>query len=94
MIEIEAGKVRRDGQIIGYVEGEYVRDHNYEKIGYVSGDYIHDMTGRKLSYIEGEYLYSYDSRSARTELDKINEAIKGDAVPEIMRCAVYQLIGA
>ncbi len=94
MIEIEGGKVRRDGQVIGYVEEEYVRDHNYEKIGYVSDGYVKDMEGKKLSYIEGEYLYSYDSRSAHTELDKINEAVKGDAVPEIMRCAVYQLIGA
>ncbi len=94
MVEIHGDKVKRDGQVVGYVEGVYVRDHNYKKIGFVDAAYIRDMLGKKLAYIEGEYLYSYDNRKTRTDLDAINKAVTGDALPELMRCAVYQLIGA
>ncbi len=93
MVEIQKDKVLRDGQTVGYVEGDYIYDHNYTKVGYVDGDYVKDMTGAKLAEISGEYLESY-SDNAKTELDQINESVKGDAVPEIVRCAVYQLIGA
>ena len=95
MLQISGDKVRRDGAIVGYIEGMYIKGHDYKPLGYFKDDqHIYDVTGKPVAYIDGEYLYAYTSRSSRTELDKINKAIKGDVLSEIARCAVYQLIGA
>jgi hypothetical protein len=94
MLEIYGEKIKRDGQEVGYIEGNYIYDHSYNKVGYVDGNYLHDMNGNKVAYIEGEYLYSYASRDNKTELDTVNATIKGGELSELMRCAVYQFIGA
>lgn len=94
MLEISGDKVMRDGQTVGYVIGTYIKDHAYKDLGYYEGNHVHDKGGKKVAYIEGEYLYPQESRSSYTELDKVNKAIEGGALPEIAKCAVYLLIGA
>lgn len=94
MLKIDGERITQAGALVGYIEGMYIKDEEGKKLGYFEGNYVFDENGKKLSYIEGDRLYSYESRSSYVELTKVNEKMEASVLPEIARCAVYQLIGA
>lgn len=93
MINIIGNEIRRDNEIIGYIDGNYIRNHKNERVGYFEENYVRDANTNKLGYIDGEYFYSQTSRSSFVELDKINAGISGGVIPEIGKCAIYELLG-
>ncbi len=94
MLKITGNDIWRSGQRVGWVEGNYIRDHNGKKLGYFEENFVRGMDGHKLAYVEGDYLYSESSSGAKVSLDKINESIEGSMLPEVGKCAVYMFIGA
>lgn len=85
--------MHRDGAIVGYVEGIYVKGPDYKNIGYFQDNYIFDALGKKVAYINGDYVYDNANPKSYTDLGKVRKAFKDDALPDIARCAIYQLIG-
>jgi len=94
MLTVSAGRVQRDGKLVGYVEGIYVKGPDYKNIGYFQDNYIYDAAGKRVAYINGDYLYDYANSSSYTELKRVRKAFKGDDLSDITRAAIYQLIGA
>jgi len=94
MIQIDGDRIKRGGQIVGYIDGYHIKDRDYKNLGYYEGNYIYDETGKKLSYIESDWLYSYASRSSYTKLEDITKDFPGSVLPEIVKCAIFQLLGA
>lgn len=93
MLQISGDKVRRDGAVVGYLEGIYIKGPDYKNVGYFQDNYVYDALGKKLAYINGDYLYDYANQKSYTDLGKVRKAFKGDELSDIARCAIYQLIG-
>lgn len=84
----------RGGEKIGYLYENHIVAHDGKKLGYYSGEYVYDNGGHKLAHIDGNHLYSYGRTSEeKMELEKIGEYIVG-AVPEIVKCAIFVLLGS
>jgi len=95
MVNIAGNEIRRDGDIIGYIDGNYIRDNENNRLGYFdeNQNYVYDQNANPIAYIDGGYLYSYASRSSYVDLDKINAGISGGVLPEIGKCAIYEFLG-
>jgi hypothetical protein len=93
MLKISGHEIWRDGERVGYVDGDHIRDHAYKMLGYFSGDHVFNAGGHKIAYLEGNHLLSESSPSTKVHVDEINRSITGSMLPEIGRCAIYMLIG-
>ena len=94
MIKILGNDLWRNGEKIGWIEGDHVRDRDGKKLGYFQDRFVYDMSGHKLAWIEEDYLVSQGSGSeAKLRLDQVAEEIEGGVLPELGKCAVYVLLG-
>ena len=94
MIKILGNDLWRNGEKIGWIEGDHVRDRDGKKLGYFQDRFVYDMSGHKLAWIEEDYLVSQGSGSeAKLRLDQVAEEIEGGVMPELAKCAVYVLLG-
>jgi hypothetical protein len=94
MIKILGNDLWRNGEKIGWIEGDHVRDRDGKKLGYFQDRFVYDMSGHKLAWIEEDYLVSQGSGSeAKIRLDQVAEEIEGGVLPELGKCAVYVLLG-
>lgn len=93
MIKFVGNDVWRDGEKVGWIEGNHVYAKDGKKLGYFADNLIYDENADKVAYIEGDYLMSYGS-DIKTPLDKVSEAMEGGVLPELDKCAVYVLLGS
>ena len=93
MLKINGHEIWRGGEKVGFIDGNYIRAHDWKKLGYFEGNFVHDVMGHKLAYINGDHLYTESSAGVRISLDKVNESIVGGLLTEIGKCAIYILIG-
>ncbi len=85
----------RGGEKAGYIYENHVVTHDGKKLGYFSGEFVYDIGGHKLAHIDGNHLYSYGrGDEEKIDLEKINEVIVGGTYPQIVKCAIYVLLGS
>jgi hypothetical protein len=89
MIKIVDGKIWRDGQKIGWIDGVHVRAENNEKLGYINGEYIYNEAGRKVAYIH-ENTLEFENGNPAVPVQHVNEHVLGTQ-PVLMKCAVHVL---
>ncbi|MDR3402403.1 MAG: hypothetical protein P4L99_07885, partial [Chthoniobacter sp.] len=83
-------KIWNNGEKIGWIEGNHVRDMGDRRLGYFENNFVYNMEGRKVAYIlENELRYENDTPAA--ELERVNEEIEG-SFPILTKCAVKVLL--
>lgn len=91
MIKILGNELWRGSDKIGWLELNSVFDENGRKVGYYHDNDIFDAEGDKVAYIVGNRLHTMDGREVYA--DDIMEHVSGGSAPDIVRAAVYLLIG-
>jgi hypothetical protein len=90
-MKIFENKIWRNGQKIGWIDGDHIRTENdNRKLGYFENNFIYNMAGHKVAYIHENEL-RFENGGAAVALEKINEEIEG-AVPLLEKCAVHVLL--
>jgi hypothetical protein len=89
-MKIFDNKIWRDGEKIGWLDGEHVRNHEDQKLGYFQNGIIYNEAGHKVAYIFENELKLQDG-GASIQLEHINHEIEGTA-PMIEKCAVHVLM--
>jgi hypothetical protein len=90
-MKIFDNKVWRDGQKIGWIDGNHIRtEADSRKLGYFENNFIYNMDGHKIAYIFENELRLENGGDA-VPLEKINEEIEGTA-PLLEKCAVHVLM--
>jgi hypothetical protein len=91
MMKIFDNKIWRDGQKIGWIDGNHVRtDQGNQKLGYFENNFIYNMEGHKVAYVYENEL-RFENGGTAVPLEHINEEIEG-AVPLLEKCAVHVLL--
>jgi hypothetical protein len=83
-------KIYHDGQKMGWIDGEHVRDGSNAKLGYFQNGCIYNETGQKIAYIHENDLMFENGQSA-IPLEHINGQIEGTD-PLLVKCAVHVLM--
>ncbi len=91
MIYLEGHEIMRNGEKIGYLEGERIYSRDARKLGWVDGDHIYDHEGRKIAWIEGGHAETAGGRII--ELDDIHKHVKRGAISDTLRTAIYLFLG-
>ncbi|MEK7212087.1 MAG: hypothetical protein AAB686_00220 [Patescibacteria group bacterium] len=91
MIKIVDNDIWRGSSKIGWLENNRVFDEDGIKVGHYQGNDIFDTDGIKVGYIMNNRLESNDGKSF--PLDDIRNKIAGSSAPDIIRAAVFLLIG-
>ena len=93
MIKISGNDINRDGEKIGWIEGNDVRDLAGRKLGYVIGNDIHRQSdGLKIAYINGECIVT--SAGRKINLCENNQKhVTGGLVSDVMRAAIRLFFG-
>ena len=86
-MKIIDGKIWRDGQKIGRLDGEHVRDSNDDKLGYFENNIIYNNDARKVAYIEENYL-NFENSMPKISLEHINLEIEG-TISLLAKCAIH-----
>ncbi len=90
-MKIFDNKVWRDGQKIGWIDGNHIRlETDNRKLGYFENNFIYNMEGRKIAYLFENEL-RFENGATTIPVEKINEEIEG-AVPLLEKCAVHVLL--
>lgn len=91
MIRILDNELWRGSDKIGWLEMNSIFEENGRKIGYFHDNDIFNADGNKIGYITGNKLYTIDGHEIYE--DDIMERVSGYGVPDIVKAAVYLLIG-
>jgi hypothetical protein len=90
-MKIFDNKIWRNGQKIGWVDGDHIRtEADNRKLGYFANDFVYNMDGRKVAHLFENEL-RFEGGGASIPLEKINEEIEG-AAPLLEKCAVHVLL--
>ena len=87
MIHIEGHAIWKDGEKIGYIEGEKIYSREARKLGWISKNHIYNYHGKKVAWVEKNHIEMEDGK--RIELDDIHEYVEGGAISDVLRTAVY-----
>jgi hypothetical protein len=82
-------KIWHDGQRIGWVDGEHIRDDENKKLGYFENGYVYNESGHKVAYIYENEL-CYENGRPPSELEHVNELIQG-GISMLAKCAIKVL---
>jgi hypothetical protein len=82
-------KIWHDGQRIGWVDGEHIRDDENKKLGYFENGYVYNESGHKVAYIHENEL-CYENGRPPSELEHVNELIQG-GISMLAKCAIKVL---
>lgn len=91
MIKILDNELWRGSDKIGWLEINAIFDENGRKVGYFHGNDIFDGDGDKVGYVVNNRIH--DMHGREIYLDDVREKIGGGSAPDIVRAAVYLLIG-
>jgi hypothetical protein len=83
-------KIWHDGQKIGWIDGEHIRDLSNAKLGYFQNDFVYNEAGHKVAYIHENELM-FENGNAPVSLEHINAEIEGTA-SLLTKCAVHVLM--
>ena len=91
MIQIVKNELFRGGTRIGWIDGDCIRDHAYEKVAYFTHDQVLDKGGSKVAYISGDFLY-FAHTGAKSRLEDNNQVVQG-IVSDICKAAIVIALG-
>lgn len=89
MIKIIDNKIFRDGEKIGWIEGQHLRDQSGNKVGYCQDNFIYNEGAHKVAYIHENELV-LENGEPSVLIEKINEEVEG-AYSLLMKGAVWVL---
>jgi hypothetical protein len=94
MIKIIGNDIKRDGEKIGWIEGNDVRDMSNRKLAFVKGDDIfRGSDGIKIAFIEGAYVI-VSSSGKKISVTENNQAhVTGGSASNEMRAAIRLFFG-
>ena len=93
MIKISGNDIKRDGEKIGWIEGNDVRDMSNRKLGYVVGDDIRrGSDGFKLAFIDGAYIVTSSGKKINV-MENNQKHVTGGSASNEMRAAIRLLFG-
>lgn len=93
MIKISGNDIKREGEKIGWIEGNDVRDMSNRKLGYVIGDDIfRGSDGLKVAFIEGAYIITSSGKKMSVTENNQNHVTGGMTSNEI-RAAIRLFFG-
>ena len=91
MMKFFENRIWRDGQKIGWIDGNHVRaEADNRKLGYFENNFIYNQAGRKVAYVFQNEL-KFENGGTSIPLEKINEEITG-AIPLLEKCAIHVLL--
>jgi hypothetical protein len=91
LMKIYDKKIWRDGQKIGWIDGEHIRlDTDGRKLGYFENGFVYNEEGHKVAYIFENEL-RFENGQLAIPLERINEEIEGTA-SLLEKCAVQVLL--
>ena len=94
MIKIIGNDIKRDGEKIGWIEGNDVRDMSNRKLGFVVGDDIRrGSDGIKIAFIEGAYIIIGSSGKKISVTENNQRHVSGGSAPNEMRAAIRLFFG-
>jgi hypothetical protein len=82
-------KIWHNGQKIGWIDGEHIRDEENKKLGYFENGFVYNESGYKVAYIKENEL-CYENGRSPSELEHVNELIEG-GIPMLAKCAIKVL---
>ena len=93
MIKIIGNDIKRDGEKIGWIEGNDVRDMSNRKLAFVRGDDIlRGSDGMKIAFIEGSYIITSSGKKISVTENNQKHVVGGSASNE-MRAAIRLFFG-
>ncbi len=92
MIQVENNDLKRVGVKIGFIQGNYILDHNGHKLGYFENNKIFNIASKELGYIEGEYL-KMPNNNVGIRLEDNHKEVDGGIISDLCRAAIRLLLG-
>ena len=94
MIKIIGNDIKRDGEKIGWIEGNDVRDMSNRKLAFVKGDDIfRGSDGLKIAFIEGSYIIISSSGKKISVVENNTRHVAGGPASNEMRAAIRLSFG-
>jgi len=94
MIKIIGNDIKRDGEKIGWIDGNDVRDMSNRKLGFVIGDDIfRGSDGFKIAFTEGAYIFVGSSGKKLSVTENNQKHVTGGYISNEMRAAVRLFFG-
>ncbi len=91
MIKIVDNDIMRNGEKIGYLEGDDIYNHEGKKLGYFAENDIYAVDGRKLAYIEGDFIKTFDGKTIWLKDNR--KRVSGGTISDLTRAAIRLLLG-
>lgn len=82
-------RIWHNGQKMGRIDGEHIRDLSDNKLGYFENNIIYNQAAHKIAYIHENEL-CFENGQPSISLEHINGEIEG-TVPLLAKCAVHVL---
>jgi len=93
MIKIVGNDIKRDGEKIGWIDGNDIRDMSNRKLAFVKGDDIfRGSDGIKMAFIEGVYIIISSGKKISVTENNSKHVVGGSASNE-MRAAIRLFFG-
>lgn len=93
MIKIIGNDIKRDGEKIGWIDGNDVRDMSNRKLAFVKGDDIlRGSDGFKMAYTDGAYIITSSGKKISVTENNSKHVVGGSASNE-MRAAIRLSFG-
>lgn len=96
MIKIVGNDIKRDGEKIGWIEGNDIRDMSNRKLAFVKGDDIfRGSDGVKMAFIEGAYIIisSSGKKLSVTENNQNHVTMPSGSVSNEIKAAIRLSFG-
>ncbi|MGB9743585.1 MAG: 5-fold beta-flower protein [Minisyncoccales bacterium] len=90
MIKIVDNDILREGQKIGYIDGNDIRDQSGQKLGYFTSDTVYDAMSRVVARLKDNYVFI---GSRQVALQAVLRKVISNYYSNIARAAVAVLFG-
>lgn len=93
MVKIIGNDLTRNGQKIGYLQGNDVYDAGGRKLGYYTSNDVYNHDGMKIAWLESSYIKYADGRKP-LPLEMARKQVTGGAYSDLCRVATLLFVGA
>lgn len=94
MIKIIGNDIKRDGEKLGWIAGNDVRDMSNRKLGYVVGDDIfRGSDGSKIAFVDGAFVVIGSSGKKMSIVENKSKHVSGGSISDAMRAAIKLFFG-